>query len=383
MKVIYYSNPSFADCDFPLIKEMQKRKIDVRFYMPIGHKLSNVSIIELDEPICTWGIHKASKFKCMSKYKDCIDLNKLYFICGINRIWWPFTWFLWIWVYFHMLLFKADVLHFTWQLLGIEKIMFHIPYIAKKIMTVHDPLQHSGTLNEQKQDKARKRCFQWSDKLILLNSQQLDIFSKKYNIDKNKIYVSRLGVYDSIKYLKADQRKNDCPYVLFFGQFFPYKGIEYLLDAMLKVREECPCVDVVIAGRGEIYFDMSKYKDKQYIKIENRYIGISELVSLVKNSLLVVCPYKDATQSGVVQTAFALGIPIVATNVGALPEVVKNDVYGKIVPACDADALAVAMIELIKDTNKLNRLKHNIISNWIPSMSWSPIVDGYINIYGN
>ena len=94
-----------------------------------------------------------------------------------------------------------------------------------------------------------------------------------------------------------------------------------------------------------------------------------------------MCPYKDATQSGVVQTAFALGVPIVATNVGALPEMVKNDVYGKIVPPCDSDSLAAAMIELITDADKLNRLKNNIKTQWHSSMSWSPIVDGYIELY--
>ena len=115
--------------------------------------------------------------------------------------------------------------------------------------------------------------------------------------------------------------------------------------------------------------------------IENRYIGISELVGLVSNSLFVVCPYKDATQSGVVQTAFALDVPIVATRVGALPDMVRDDIYGKIVPPCDSEALASVMTCLIKNKAKLDMYKQNIRTMWYPSMSWSPIVNDYMTVY--
>lgn len=381
MRVLYYSRPFFADCDFPLIKEMQERGIDIRYYMPIEYGFKHSSILELEKPIYKWGIIKASKIKGMEKYKDCLDLSRLYFVCGNNSKWNPCSWILWMLVYFHILFYNPDVFHITWQLSGFEKIFFYLPFISKKIMTVHDPLQHSGAINAKQQEEARKETFKWIDNFILLNSQQVDKFATKYNIPKNNILVSRLGVYDSIKYLSFTNEVLSKPYILFFGQILPYKGIEYLLDAMLKVNNECNNVDLLIAGGGSIYFDISKYADKDFIKIENRYIGISELVGLVSNSLFVVCPYKDATQSGVVQTAFALDVPIVATRVGALPDMVRDDIYGKIVPPCDSEALASVMTCLIKNKAKLDMYKQNIRTMWYPSMSWSPIVNDYITVY--
>ena len=381
MKVIYFSQPFFADCDFPLIKEMQEREMDVRYYIPIGHNFSNSSILEFEKPICKWGIHKGKYIAGMDKYKDCLNIDNLYFICGRTYKWWPLTWLLWLFVFFHMLFYKADIIHITWQLRGLEKVLLYLPFISTKVMTVHDPLQHSSVIDFEQNEKARIECFKWATHFILLNNQQVNSFSKKYSIPKNKITVSKLGVYNSIKYLNLKKSKSKEPYVLFFGLITPHKGIEYLLDAMLQVNKVCKGVNLLIAGSGHIYFDLTKYADKEYIIIKNRYIGISELAEMVGNALFVVCPYKDATQSGVVQTAFAMGVPVIATNVGALPNMVKNDIFGKIVPPCDSEALASAIIELIKDKEKLNSLKNNIETQWISTMSWKPIVDDYIRVY--
>lgn len=381
MRVVYFSQPFFADCDFPLIKEMQERGSDIRYYMPIGYNFKSSSILEFEKPVRKWGIHKGTKITGMDKYKDCLNLDNLYLICGRIYKWWPLTWLLWICVYIHILLYKADIIHITWQLRGWEKILLYLPFISKKIMTVHDPLQHSNVIGSEQNEKDRIKCFKWATRFILLNSQQVDEFSRKYNIPKSKIAVSKLGVYDSIKYLNIRKTELKEPFILFFGLITPHKGIEYLLDAMLLVHKECEDVNLLVAGSGHIYFDMTKYADKEYIKFENRYIGISELAEMINHSLFVVCPYKDATQSGVVQTAFAMEVPVVATNVGALPDMVKDNVYGKIVPPCDSETLASVMIELIKDKEKLNSLKNNIKTQWISSMSWGPIVEDYIRVY--
>ena len=96
---------------------------------------------------------------------------------------------------------------------------------------------------------------------------------------------------------------------------------------------------------------------------------------------IAICPYKDATQSGVVQTALALKVPVILTNVGALPEMVKDGEYGSIVPPCDSELLAKDIVKMIKKTEILENMKKNITEKWLPSMSWSPIAQNYISIY--
>ena len=108
-------------------------------------------------------------------------------------------------------------------------------------------------------------------------------------------------------------------YVLFFGRISPYKGVEYLFRAMERVHKVHPNVKVIVAGSGEMYFDASEYEKYEYVKIVNRFIELDELADLIRGALFTVCPYTDATQSGVVYSSFALNTPVIATNVGGLP----------------------------------------------------------------
>lgn len=384
MRVIYYSQQFFTDCDFPLVKELQRKGVDVRYYIPLTDGFIRSGILEFSKPLKKWGVYKASNLKEMSAYKDCVDLDHLYFIVGKNINWWPFTWLLWMFAYLHILFQRADVMHITWQLRELENILLYIPFLKKKVMTVHDPIQHSNIVKREINEKRRLRCFKWADKFVLLNNIQLKEFSKTYNIDEDRIIISKLGVYDSISQMTLpsnNQFESYKPYILFFGSITPHKGVDFLLKAMVKLHSSIPNINLVIAGNGKFDFDIKPYKELDYIGIENRYMGIKELVSLIKNSLIVVCPYKDATQSGVVQTAFALNVPVIATNVGALPEMVVDNKYGKIVPPCNDDALYKAMEYLICHPGVIKTMKGNIRKEWLPSMSWTPIAETYISCY--
>lgn len=383
MRVIYYSYSFFADCDFPLVKALQDKGIDVRYYMPLQKNFQHSSILELEKPITKLGLVKASAVKEMAIYRDCINLEKLFFIQGYkNRKFGILSWCLWIYTLAHMKMFKADVIHIDWPFKNrFEKFLFIFALGRKKIMTVHDPIMHSGVKKEAVEELARRRSFEWADRFILLNKIQADEFSQLYKINKNRIFYSRLGMYSSISHVQPLPSKIKGKYVLFFGQINPNKGVEYLIQAMPLVHQDCPDVKLVVAGRGSITIDKEKYQHFEYIEWRNYYIGISELVGLVRESLFVVCPYKDATQSGVVQTAFSLEKPVIATNVGNMPEVVKDGVTGFIVPSCDVQSLANAIIKLYRDPQMISLFTNNIKAYNEKDNCWDDIADDYIRLY--
>ena len=183
---------------------------------------------------------------------------------------------------------------------------------------------------------------------------------------------------------RNDIAKNKINYILFFGRITPYKGIDYLLRAMKIVHSYFPDVKLVIAGKGNFSFDISEYLELDYIEIRNQFLDDKELVLLIQNSLFVVCPYTDATQSGVVMSAFAFDKPVVATDVGGLPEMVVNNRFGLIVPPNDYDLLASSMIKLLDNSDLLHKLSDNIHKEYSNGeQSWDIISKGLIDFYSS
>lgn len=382
MKIIYYSYPFFADCDFSLIKALQDRGVDIHYYMPLHRNFQKSSILDFGKPLRKLQFVKASKIEDMQIYKDCIDLNRLYFIKGYrgNKFWIP-TWCLYIYTLYHMKRQKADVIHIDWQFGTVfEKFLFSFT-LGKRIITVHDPIMHSGQPNAVIEEKHRVYTFRWAEHYILLNKLQTEQFRRIYRVKDADISFSHLPSYDSISkiQLKSHIVKED--YILFFGQIKAYKGLEYLLDAMIQVHNHFPKLKLVIAGDGCLYFDKSKYEGLDYIYWIHRYVGISELAGLLKDAKFVVCPYKDATQSGVIQTTFAMEIPVIASNVGALTVDVMQNENGLLVPPCDVNALSNAIIKLYGDKHLLMQMRNNLSSQKLNDKRNFQVADEYMRIY--
>ena len=378
MRLVYYTKPFFSDCDFPLIREFQKRGINMRVYIPIrpGHK--RAGIIDLKELKRYPCIYKASAYEEFAIYKDYVDLDKIYIINQPENMGGLQNRLLWLYTYIHILLFFPKIFHFNWQLEGRERWLYKLPVV--KYMTVHDPISHSSVKNEW-EEKSRLLAFKSANHYILLSDVLKDSFSEKYHIPETKIDIARMGEFSHLRSLNTTQRSFDYQYILFFGQILSYKGLEYLCEAMLHVHKKLPDLHLIIAGKGKMYFDYSKYEQLGYIHLDNGFIPIADLTNYIRNSLFVVCPYKDATQSGVVQTCFSCETPMIVTNVGALPKAVIHEETGLVVPPCDVDALASAIIELASHPNKIEHFRDNIIKKWRPSMEWSSIIDIYIKAY--
>ena len=381
MKIIYFSGGLFSDCDFPLIRELQKKGCDVRYFIPMDGISNRQGLLDMKSIKPRKGIYTASQYPELSIYRDYIDLDKVYIINephGGSELKHKLFW---IYVYIRMLLMFPKVFHFTWQLSGPQKYLYHLP--CKKVMTVHDPLLHSH-LNPQErelQEKERRIAFGYSDRYVLLSNVLTEQFKEKYSIPIEKITFARMGEFNHLRCLKNKKMELPEQYVLFWGQICSHKGIEYLCEAMTMIHNRHPQVNLVIAGKGEWYFDISKYEELPYFIFRNEYIAISELAEMLRGALFAVCPYKDATQSGVVQTAFSANLPLIVTNVGALPAAVKDDVYGRVVPPCDSASLADAMDDLLTNMNKLERYRDNIDRLWHPAMEWGSIADIYIGTW--
>jgi len=153
------------------------------------------------------------------------------------------------------------------------------------------------------------------------------------------------------------------PTILFFGYVRAYKGLRYLLEAMPEVLERH---DVELLVVGEFYDERRRYERLiSALGIEDRVTVVAEHVpdedvgEYFMASDVVALPYLSATQSGITQIAYAFGLPVISTNVGGLPEVVKDGKTGYVVESGSAPALAEAIVRFFA-ADEQDRLKRGV-----------------------
>lgn len=248
------------------------------------------------------------------------------------------------------------------------------------ISLIHDPFPHSGE-NTFARRFANKLLVKYSQRYVLFNFSQKEEFERYYHIEPYKIYCSFLSQYEFITLFKTNKqllpKEPNKLKVLFYGRISPYKGIKYLYEAVksyyLKKYDD---IHLVIAGKGNLDFDYSGI-DEEHLTVYNRYIESDELYSLINWCDIVVCPYTDATQSGVIMSAYALHKPVLATKVGGLPEMLMNGKLGILVPPKDSKALYEALIYIRNNKDCIKAFLEEIDNIYFNngSRSWNKAVD--------
>jgi len=148
--------------------------------------------------------------------------------------------------------------------------------------------------------------------------------------------------------------------ILFFGGIRPNKGLDILLKALEIIKAHNQQILLVIAGgllgrfNFESYSDIIKKADlSNYVQTFIQFIPEEDVDYFFAASDLVVLPYlKFEAQSGVLLRAYAHRKPVVASNVGAMGELVSSDEVGLVVEPGDAEPLAKAIISILGSLDK-------------------------------
>lgn len=384
MKILYYSTPFFADCDFPLIKALQEAGHDVTYLIALAPYSLKSTLFDINRQLPVNAIISATRYPELRVYESYMDMSKVYII---NRTVKQDSSLQALAMTLKVARFirkgKFDVIH-TDCMFSMWNLMLYKLFGRKTILTVHDPFPHTGEVTARKTFNY-KMAMRNVRGFVLLNNKQKDEFCAAYQIDPSRILINRLGVYDNIStFIKDGVASKLGRNVLFFGRISPYKGIEFLCRAMMKVKEQVPDATLTIAGGGKIYFDIMPYQHLEWVKIINRYVGMEELAGLLRDCALTVCPYTDATQSGVIMTSYSLCKPVVASDVGGLSEMVEEGKTGLLVPPKDVDSLADSIISLLKDDARRENMAANIRNDYfVGDKSWKVIADRYVEFYKN
>ena len=214
----------------------------------------------------------------------------------------------------------------------------------------------------------QKKCIKSADMVITVsNFTKLDII-KTFNTPESKIKVIYNGInYNDFTVPKRTINKakktfgfSERPVLLFVGRLEPRKGIDILLKAMVKILQNMD-VELLLVGPGE----QTKYRELASclgILEKVRFFGrvSDELLKILFASCdLFVLPSRLEGFGLVLVEAMAAGKPVVATNVGGIPEVVKSMQNGILVDADDENALALAVVSILRDKILLENIGNN------------------------
>jgi len=225
----------------------------------------------------------------------------------------------------------------------------------KKVLSIHGVFSeqvntlHSKSISSIAQS-AESNVLTWPDKLTTDSRATQKFYKEKYDID----FVYLPSPLDTKMFEKIKNVEKISNQVAYVGRDSNEKGI----DILKKVESEI---------NGNVVYCTDRSWD--------------EAMEIIKSSSVVVVPSRMESLPTVVKEAFYLNVPVVATNVGGIPELISHDETGLLVPPENSEQIANAVNELLSNPEKAKKLAingNNFVKN---NMTWDVMLPKFIKFY--
>jgi len=160
-----------------------------------------------------------------------------------------------------------------------------------------------------------------------------------------------------------------------------WKGHEILAESLAKLKGDCPELMVLVAGSGPREVELKAQISKLGLSDRMLMLGFRpDAATLLGACDFFVLPSRSEAFPVSILEAMSLGLPVIASRVGGIPEAVEDGVNGLLVDSGDVSALAVALRKMVKDEKMRNLMgqKGRIRAE---KFSLANMVDGYLKIY--
>ncbi|MGI8511928.1 MAG: glycosyltransferase family 4 protein [Solirubrobacteraceae bacterium] len=273
---------------------------------------------------------------------------------------------------------SADLVHFQW--LSVQPLDVHLlPRDRPLVLTAHDVLPREPRPGQL---RAQRRLYDRVDAVVVHSYHGRERLVVDLEVPPEKVRVIHHGAFEHLTHpehegpLPPQLAAVEGPVVLFFGLLRPYKGLDVLLEAWRGIGD----AELWIVGKPRMPLGPLRARATPTVRFLPRYVGDPQLPALFHRADLVVLPYREIDQSGVLYTALAFGRPLLLSAVGGFPEVAETGAAELVVPG-DAPALHLALRRLLDDPARRAALAASARQAATTTYSWDVAAAEHVALY--
>jgi glycosyltransferase involved in cell wall biosynthesis len=272
----------------------------------------------------------------------------------------------------------ADVVHFQW--LPVQHLDARLlPRDRPVVLTAHDVLPREP---RRGQVDAQRRLYDRVDAVVVHSHHGRERLVVDLEVPSERVHVIPHGAFDYLERqeheepLPPELAEVEGPVVLFFGLLRPYKGIDVLLEAWRGIGG----AELWVVGMPRMPLKPLRERATPSVRFFPRFVDDAQVPALFRRADLVVLPYRDIDQSGVLATALAFGRPLLLSAVGGFPEVAETGAAELVAPG-DSAALHLALRRLLEDEPRRDALAIAARAAATGPYSWDTVAARHVELY--
>lgn len=303
---------------------------------------------------------------------------------------------------------KPRIFHILWnnkfEALDRTLLMMYYKLLGKAIvLTAHNVNKAKRDAKDTIFNRLTLRTqYHLTDHIFVHTAKMKDELVKDFSVREDRIAVVPFGINNSVPNTALSPKEakewlgvsENAKTILYFGRIKQYKGVEYLIRAFQRIAPKNSEYKLIIAGRLEEgcegYWDGIKKEISDYVKAGQiitriEFIPDSETEMYFKGADVIVLPYKEIFQSGLIVLAYSFGLPVVAADVGSLKEDILEGSTGFVFRPEDPDDLAMVIEQYFASDlfANLQTKRQEIQDHAMRRHSWDVVGQATVQVYAS
>jgi glycosyltransferase involved in cell wall biosynthesis len=275
---------------------------------------------------------------------------------------------------------RADLVHYQWLPLPSLDRRLLAPK-RPRIYTMHWRLPETGT----RIARTLTSLLAQMDAVIVHSEHGAGRLQGDFGVPADRVRVIPHGAFDYLTRLRDEAplppelSEVTGPVILAFGLVRPYKGT----DVLLRAFRDLEGAELWVVGMPRMPMDDLRAlaaEARGTVRFIDRFVTDPEIPAFMRRADVVVLPYRNIEQSGVLYTGLAFGRPLVLSSVGGFPEIAEQGA-ARLVPPGDVEALATELRDLLGDRAARDALADAASRLAATTYSWERIGEQTMGLY--